>query len=133
MSLKDWRPIGVQVAVIAPNQELFMKWIVADAEGSYLLGMQEIVNGLIERIELTPEIDLWINEESKVNDLPLNRTVMSPHGNLPIDIVCGVCFLAKHDGEGGVASITEQEAVAITRARLKGVRFSHLVQLGIEV
>ena len=64
-----------------------------------LANMQKLVGGLIECIRIAPGVDLWCNEEGKINGLPLN--LRSPQDPVfPNDIIAGDFFLAGHRGAG---------------------------------
>jgi len=82
-----------------------------------LAGMQAIVNGLIERIELAEGIDLWINEEGVIIGAPANRVITTSRGyRSPIRgdfFVCGV------DYETGESTSLTAEQVAEWLPRLE--------------
>jgi len=70
-------------------------------------GMQAVVGGYIERVQLSETVDLWLNEEGRITGLPLNRLVRDDYGN-DWD-VHGDVFLASHDDEGDTVSLSEED------------------------
>ena len=78
-------------------------------DGMRLKAMQAIVGGLIQAIQIGP-VDLWLNEEGLLLDLPLRQTPWWP------DPIAGDFFFARHDGEGNTASLTEADMRAIELA-----------------
>jgi hypothetical protein len=79
---------------------------------------QKFVGGLIELIGLTEELDLICNEEGKINGLP-PQAVWLDNGEL-VDIICGNCFVCRHDDEGNFTDIMESDEEHI-RELLKAV------------
>lgn len=67
--------------------------------------MQQIVGGWIERVALPYKIDLWINEEGMINQLPLNL-ITSLDGNA-VHQIYGDIFFASHDGEGNTVGLDD--------------------------
>ena len=58
--------------------------------------------GLIEIIDLAPNICLLCNEEGKLNGMEGNRRI----GN---DIICGVFYIVGSDKQGNLCSLTEKQ------------------------
>jgi hypothetical protein len=79
---------------------------------------QKFVGGLIELVGLTEELDLICNEEGKINGLP-PQAVWLDDGEL-VDIICGNCFVCRHDDEGNFTDIRESDEESI-RKLLKAV------------
>ena len=79
---------------------------VEERETLTLEDMQGIVGGYIECLSITPTLDMWLNEEGKLIDLPLNLCV-SNNGEI-VDGICGDVFFASHDSEGETIGITEE-------------------------
>jgi hypothetical protein len=67
---------------------------------------QELVGGYIERLMIDDEIDLWLNEEGKLNGLQPNFNLV--RNDKVIDVVVGDVFFASHDDEGNTTSLTEE-------------------------
>jgi hypothetical protein len=79
---------------------------------------QKFVGGLIELIGLTEELDLICNDEGKINGLPPQAAWLD-NGEL-VDIICGNCFVCRHDDEGNFTDIMESDEERI-RELLKAV------------
>lgn len=62
---------------------------------------QKIVGGLIDFIELEDDVDLIFNEESKINNLEMNRIIKN-------DIVCGT-FIICGQRNGESISLTDEQ------------------------
>ena len=67
---------------------------------------QRFVDGHIQVIGLTDEIDLVLNDEGKVDGLPLNRVWLGKDGNI-LDILVGNVLACRFDSEGDFTSILE--------------------------
>lgn len=70
--------------------------------------LQTLVDGLIEVIELTPDIDLICNEEGKLIGLEENI-------NLDYDIIVGDVIICSHDNEGNFVGLTEEQKKIVDR------------------
>ena len=78
-----------------------------------LRSYQEIVGGYVERIVLTgdaftPGIDLVINEEGLLQDLP-NTICIQMQGQKEPQPIAGPCFFIRHDEEGDWVSLTYED------------------------
>jgi len=78
-----------------------------------LESMQAITDGYIERICLAGQpvmgdsIDLWINEEGRIQNLRPNRLIRSPfNGEV---VIHGDCFIAAGDPEGDTIGLTDEQ------------------------
>lgn len=75
--------------------------------------LQGIVGGYIEIAHLDNDdnVCIIVNEEGKINRLPLNRGLYNRHGHL-FDIVAGTMIIAGDDYESGefISLTDEQEA-----------------------
>jgi hypothetical protein len=69
-----------------------------------LASMQRIVGGSIECVPISPDVDLWINEEGRMNGSYFNRLVPDDEGT-EWDIF-GDFFLARHDEDGETIGLT---------------------------
>lgn len=67
--------------------------------------MQKIVGGHIECVQLPHDIDLWLNEEGKLEGLPANIALF--HNGEVVDIIVGDVFFASHDDEGDSTSLND--------------------------
>ena len=74
---------------------------------------QAFVGGLIEKVALTERIDLICNEEFLLQGLE-PRVAMDLGGELP-QIICGDCFICRHDGRGNFVSIREEDLEIIAK------------------
>ena len=83
-------------------------------------GMQAIVGGYIECVQLSGTlesgVDLWLNEEGRINGMPLNRLVKDDRGR-NWDVF-GDVFISRHDDEGETIGLTDED-VAKWLPRLK--------------
>ena len=75
-----------------------------------LEGMQEVVGGDIELmagdvVGLPEIVDVWFNEEGKLESLPPNLNLVC-EGQL-FDILVGTAFFTSHDGQGETLSLPE--------------------------
>lgn len=68
---------------------------------------QKFVGGYIEVIRIGNGIDLVCNEEGKINRL--QPTVAWIAEGKIIDIICGECFLCRHNDEGDFVSIKDED------------------------
>ena len=60
----------IRVLIVEPRKEPYVKEIEDTLEEK-----QKIVGGLIDFIELEDDVDLIFNEESKINNLEMNRII----------------------------------------------------------
>ena len=89
---------------------------------SGLESLQAIVGGLIECYPIGENLDLVLNEEGKMMQLPWNRPLFDQDGKV-FDLVAGPCFLIRADNEGGFISVTDED-VQKYRSLLRPVRDS---------
>lgn len=73
---------------------------------------QRFVDGHIQVIGLTDEIDLVLNDEGKLNGLPLNRVWLGKDGTI-LDILVGNVLACRFDSEGDFTSILESDIPVI--------------------
>lgn len=69
--------------------------------------LQEFVGGYIEVVRLGNNVDLWLNEEGKLDGLKENL-VFERNGNI-LDVVVGNCLFATNDEEGDTVSLTDEQ------------------------
>lgn len=78
----------MKVIVLEPMKEAY----VAEIEND-LSGMQKMVGGYIQGIyPFDEEVCLVVNEEGKINGLPLNRALLDDSGRV-YDIIAGTAFI----------------------------------------
>lgn len=83
----------IEILVVEPEKKPYVKTI----ENS-LQAMQEVVEGYIEPIYFD-DVAIVVNEEGKINGLPLNRSLYDDNGER-FDIIAGtffVCGLGKEN------------------------------------
>lgn len=73
---------------------------------------QKFVDGHIQVVGLTDEIDLVLNDEGKLDSLPLNRVWLGKDGNI-FDILVGNVLACRFDSEGDFTSILESDIPVI--------------------
>jgi hypothetical protein len=82
-----------------------------DADKSYE-ALSQGVGGWIECVRLTPTLDMWVNEEGKMNGLEYNpdaTAVFWSHFGVMSDIIVGDVVFASHDDEGNTTSLSTEE------------------------
>ena len=90
--------------------------------------LQEYVGGYIDVVALDYRIDLVINDEGKIKNLPANRAWTDGNGRV-YDIIHGNILCVRHDGDGEFISIEKEDIPIIEKALipLKGVPFGVVV------
>ena len=88
-------PEKIKVVMLEPNKVARVAEI-----GTKLEDLQSVVGGLIEPAYYLddPDCCVIVNEEGKMNGLPLNRAVYGKDG-LMIDIIAGTAFICDCSGE----------------------------------
>ncbi|CAB4129738.1 Protein of unknown function DUF3846 [uncultured Caudovirales phage] len=70
------------------------------------------VGGYIERVTMRNEVDMWVNEEGKLNGLPQNPIATAiwqdSYGNTDV-IVGDVIFTCDSDTEGNILGLSEAQ------------------------
>ena len=74
--------------------------------------MSELVGGYIEHITVGGGIDLWINDEGKIYNLPLNFVLGLQKEKRILDTIQGNVFFCGHN---------EDESVGLTEAQTKWI------------
>ena len=84
-----------------------------------LAQMQEIVGGNIEHFHLPLKsrtgIDLFVNEEGKLLDLPVNIGILNIDELALVDILVGPIIAVRHDLEGETATLTDDDLGILKR------------------
>lgn len=75
---------------------------------------QEFVGGYISAISLTDEIDIIVNEEGKLQDLPINRAWVDDKGKI-LDLIVGNVCACRHDDNGNFTSILDSDIPVIIK------------------
>lgn len=118
----------VHALVLRPDADAFEAVAVTpDVSGSHLRSLYAALDvSLVDVIRLSDEIDAWLDDEGRVNasaENPLGTNLLRAFGwhLAHDDTVRGAMLFAGHDGEGGVASLTDRQrevlADALTQAR----------------
>jgi hypothetical protein len=68
--------------------------------------MKKLVGGYLELVRVTDEIDMWINEEGKLLELPPNFVL--DYKGRTVDIIAGDAFFASNNEEGDTVSLTNE-------------------------
>lgn len=93
----------IRVVLLEPNRMAR----VADIDSS-LKGMQQVVGGLIEAFyPFEEQVCFVVNEEGKLNGLPLNRAVYDENKEM-VDIIAGTAFLCDCSGSD-FGSLSEEQ------------------------
>lgn len=91
--------------------------------------MQKFVGGRIEVIEITPDIDLIVNEEYLFNGTE-PRVILLENGRFQNCMVMGDCFVCRHDGKGNFVSIKYSDLPTIQK-RLLHLKCEELKMLAV--
>lgn len=82
-----------------------------DADKSYE-NLSQGVGGYIECVGLTPTLDMWVNEEGKLDGLPYNpdaTAIFWSHFGFGTDIIVGDVVFTSHDEDGDTVSLGNEE------------------------
>lgn len=82
-----------------------------DSDKSYEM-LSQGVGGYIECVSLTPTLDMWVNEEGKLDGLEYNPDATSifwSHFGFMSDIVVGDVVFTSHDDEGNTTSLENEQ------------------------
>ncbi|PGK15203.1 hypothetical protein CN895_07590 [Bacillus cereus] len=94
----------IRIARLDQNQQQLQ---VVEVENK-LEVFQKIVDGNIECVSVTPEIDLWCNEEGLMrDDLELNALLVK-QGDV-FGYIKGNIYFTSYDGEGGTTSLSDEQ------------------------
>jgi hypothetical protein len=63
--------------------------------------MQALVGGYVELVRLERGLELWVNEEGLINELPLNRLAST----LATRLIVGTAFVARSNARGDTTSL----------------------------
>ena len=86
-------------------------------EGSYKV-LSNGVGGLIEAVDITENLTMWVNEEGKFAEFPLINAVGNAYFQRAfgaVDVIVGdVVFSGGVDDEGDTLGLTEAQVKALT-------------------
>jgi predicted RNA polymerase sigma factor len=89
---------------------------VLDISGDCLRALQRGVGGLVQALDLKDDLTMWVNEEGKLQGLPVNEnaTVIFAARFRAIDLIVGdIVLTGGTDDEGEVLGLTDQQAEEI--------------------
>ncbi len=87
----------IKVLIVEPEKEPYVKLIP-----NILSNLQEIVgNGFIDIIRLEDGVDIIVNDEGKIRDMPFNRCI-------PNDVIAGT-FIVAGERHGETISLSEEK------------------------
>lgn len=95
--------VKYRVVVKQPGQPAEIVMVDWADNLSYL---QSVVGGYIELVYLSPELDMYINEEGKLLEL-------EPNLSFPGDTIVGPVVVCSHDDEGDTIGLTVAQAELI--------------------
>ena len=100
-------PLPITIIVVEVGRRAQVRELFA-SNGSRLEHMQALVSGYVDRVEVSPGVDAWFNDEGLLLGLPLNRCI--PAYDQPGEWrIHGDLFLAGHDGKGNTVSLTGEQ------------------------
>ena len=102
-----------------PNEDLKVVEVDFDTTNT-LKFLQEQVEGYIEVFRLPNEIDVWLNEEGKLEELEPNVALVS-HGQV-FDFLVGNLVFASSDNDGNTIPLNEDQLFYIQ---------NHLLSMGV--
>ena len=114
---KDMNKEQIEILVVEPGKKPYVKTI-----DNSLQAMQEVVEGYIEPIYLD-DVAIVVNEEGKVNKLPLNRSLYDESGER-FDIIAGTFFVCGL-GEENFTSLNETQKEQYAREFYPAEMFFH--------
>lgn len=96
---------------------------IVEIDGS-LESMQKLVGGHIETIYpfQDSEICLICNEESKIENLPFNRALYTPDGEI-YDIIAGSFFICSAPSDSETFESIEDEKLPFLMQRFKAIEY----------
>ena len=107
----------IEILVVEPGKKPYVKTI-----DNRLQAMQKVVGGYIEPIYLD-DVAIVVNEEGKVNKLPLNRSLYDESGER-FDIIAGTFFVCGL-GEENFTSLNEKQKEQYAREFYPAEMFFH--------
>jgi len=90
------------------------------SEGNLLAELQGLVGGYVERVRLTPTLDMLVNEEGRLLRLPANALATRMVGAA----ILGDVVLLGNDGGEEWVSLSDTDVAYVEREYLDGVKVS---------
>ena len=112
----------VKIFAMRCSEDRVFKGHIEDKENT-LEASKLFVGGYIQVVSLTEDIDIVINDEGKLDGLPVNRVWCNSDGKA-FDILVGNIFACRHDEEGNFTSILEDDIPVILK-RLPAFEGTH--------
>lgn len=119
----------VRALVLRPDADAFeAAGITPDTSGRHLRSLYAALDvSLVDVIRLTDDIDAWVDDEGRVNGAAenlLGTGLLRAFGwhLAHDDAVRGAILFAGHDGQGGMASLTERQCEVLTDALAQALR-----------
>lgn len=100
----------IKVFAMRCDEDYSYRGRIEDIENT-LEAKQAFVGGYIDVVALTDEIDLVLNDDGKINNLPFNRVWL--YEGKVFDLLCGNILACRHDSEGNFTSIKESDIPTI--------------------
>lgn len=82
--------------------------MVVERDEVTLDDMQEMVGGMIECLHVGGNVDMWLNDEGKLLDLPLNLILANEDRGV-LDTIHGDIFFAGSDDSGELVGLKDGE------------------------
>ena len=118
----------IRVLMIEPEKQPEMREI-----SDTLKSMQEVVGGWIEEyMPFDDDVALVVNEEGKINGLPLNRAIRSEDGSLQ-DIIAGPFFICSAPVESESYQSLTPEMEKKYREKFRNPERFYMTDKGIHV
>ena len=118
----------IRVLMIEPGKSPEMREI-----SDTLKSMQEVVGGWIEEyVPFDDDVALVVNEEGKINGLPLNRAIRSEDGSLQ-DIIAGPFFICSAPVESESYQSLTPEMEKKYREKFRNPERFYMTDKGIHV
>lgn len=86
--------------------------VVKELETLELGDMQSLVGGWIEVLHVGGNIDMWLNDSGKIDNLPINIVLGSEDYEI-LDSIHGDIFFARSTPDGGTVGLTDSDIVWI--------------------
>ncbi|WZX99213.1 DUF3846 domain-containing protein [Bacillus sp. FSL W7-1360] len=91
-----------------------------------LKAKRNFVGGMLAAMPITPNIDLWYNDEFLL--LKMSPTIVVSHGNNKPTTICGPVFFSSHNGKGVSKGLSQDQMSHISK-----MINSNIVQLSEQV
>ncbi|SDB95432.1 DUF3846 domain-containing protein [Shouchella lonarensis] len=117
--------MGKKVLLLTPGEHK-TEFEIKPYEGLTLQAQQNFVGGMLAAMPITPNTDLWYNDEFLLLDMP--PTIVVSYGNSEPTTICGPVFFSSHNGKGVSKGLNQDQMNHI----IKMIN-SNIVQLSEQV